>query len=515
MKNLLKTPDELIEYLNIEKLNNDIYRLGKLFTTENGYYFYDTGTGKVIQFEKIIYDILIAFFKNDLYIFNKDILLNLEIKHFFDIAINEHLFQAPDVPMLYQREHYEDLPKQLEDNIQQIILEVTGKCNLRCKYCIYNDSYSENRDFNNENMTWETAKSAIDYLAIHGADEIVIGFYGGEPLLRYDLIKKCIEYSKSILTNKKITYSFTTNCTLLTEEMAQYFSTVDGISIMCSIDGPKDIHDEYRRDFYDEGSFDRAIKGLFTLVTAFEAEGSNSAKNISINSVFTPPFTYEKAKKIYQYFKELSWLPQDVNIQLETVRNGTIKEIQNDPNYKKLSENPIWNLGKSAYLNDSLPPEDKLKDRMFVTAIQSYLINIHKRFISDFPVQNYPFNGCCVPGARRLYINTFGELYLCERIENSPSIGNIQKGIDIQEVFNKYVTEYSNNSIEQCKKCWAIRLCRVCYAECYNNNGIDKDEKLSVCYATRKSIESSLKLYHEIMEKCPDKLDELNHIVTV
>src|SRR5699024_3281095 len=146
-------------------------------------------------------------------------------------------------------------------------------------------------------------------------------------------------------------------------------------------------------------------------------------------------------------------------------------------------------------------PEDKLKDRMFVTAIQSYLINIHKRFISDFPVQNYPFNGCCVPGARRLYINTFGELYLCERIENSPSIGNIQKRIDIQEVFNKYVTEYSNNSIEQCKKCWAIRLCRVCYAECYNNNGIDKDEKLSVCYATRKSIESSLKLYHEIMEK--------------
>lgn len=513
---MIKSTSELLEHLNEEKTQKDITRLGKLFTTEKGYYFYDTGTGKVAQFEKSVYDVLKQLFEDDSYILSLDILGNPEISDFFIASAREHLFQAPNIEMLYQRGHYEELPDQLNGNIQQIILEVTGRCNLRCRYCIYNESYSENRDFNNENMSWDTAKAAIDYLALHGADKVAIGFYGGEPLLNYKLIKQCIEYAKTKLTNKKITYSFTTNCTLLTEEMANYFATVDGIAIMCSIDGPKDIHDEYRRTIHNDGSFDLAIRGLKILVSAFENKISNdSGSSISINGVFTPPFTIQKATRIYDFFHNLDWLPHNVNIQFEPARPGSIQIDDVQAMNQELTENPMWSLGKGSYLFGDLPSQDNLKDRIYVSAVQTSLLNIHKRFISDLPLASFPFNGCCVPGARRLYISTSGSLYLCERIENSPSIGNIETGIDIQTVQKKYVTEYSERSTEDCKKCWALRLCRVCYAECYNDDGLDIEEKRSVCTGTKKTLEASLSLYHQILEECPHKLDELNSLKTV
>lgn len=516
MQNMIKSTSELLEHLNREKSQQNVARLGKLFTTKKSYYFYDTGTGKIAQFEKSVYDVLKQLFEDDSYLLNMDILDDPEVSDFFIASVREHLFQVPKIEMLYQRGHYEELSEQLNGNIQQIILEVTGRCNLRCRYCIYNESYSENRDFNNEDMSWDTAKAAIDYLALHGAEKVAIGFYGGEPLLNYKLIKQCIEYARTKLTNKKVTYSFTTNCTLLTEEMANFFSTIDGMAIMCSIDGPKDVHDEYRRDIHNDGSFDLAIRGLKILVSAFEHKMSyNSGSSISINGVFTPPFTIEKAKRIYEFFHNLDWLPHNVNIQFEPARPGSIQPSDMQIVDQDLAENPMWSLGKNAYLFETLPSQDNLKDRMYISAIQTSLLNIHKRFISDLPLENFPFNGCCVPGARRLYINTSGNLYLCERIENSPSIGNITTGIDIQTVRKKYVAEYSEHSTEDCKSCWALRLCRVCYAECYNDRGVDMAEKQSVCTGTKNTLEASLSLYHQILEECPQKLAELNSLNTV
>ncbi|MFR6166737.1 MAG: hypothetical protein ACLUKE_00745 [Blautia wexlerae] len=60
--------------------------------------------------------------------------------------------------------------------MQQVILEVTGNCNLRCEYCIYNEGYEENRNFNSENMSKETAFVAIDYLTEHGSEEVALAF---------------------------------------------------------------------------------------------------------------------------------------------------------------------------------------------------------------------------------------------------------------------------------------------------------------------------------------------------
>lgn len=510
MNKLIMSREEMINNLNKLLKDGDLERIGKLFSTQNQYYFYDTGTGKVIQIDAEVFEILDDLFKGKRISFPET--YNSNVSEFLEIAIKEHLFQATDVEQLYERNFYEDLPKCVHTKVQQIILEVTGNCNLRCEYCVYNEKYSENRNFNTENMSRETAMAAIDYLAKHGSDEVAVAFYGGEPLLRFDLIKECITYAQKVLCDKKVTYSFTTNCTLMTKEKAEYFASIDGISIMCSIDGPKKIHDEHRKDIHGKGTFDRAIQGLRNLVEAFRGRPMN---RLAINGVFCPPYTVEKAQEIYSFFQQLEWLPKDVGIQFEPVREGSLHIGENDTKTDNIEYvlNPMWILGKNKYSSEELPAEKSRKNWLFLSEIQNALVTVQKRYIYDIPLPNYPFNACCVPGARRIYINTRGEFFLCERIENSPSIGNIKTGIDIEQIKKYYVEEYSKKSIDECKKCWAIRMCRICYAECFDKSGLNMEEKCKLCSMMKRSTEENLILYHELLESSPEKLRDLNQLV--
>ena len=62
---------------------------------------------------------------------------------------------------------YEQIDEIIDNKIQNVTLEVTEKCNLRCKYCIYNESHPEYRAFGHRNMDWEIAKKAVEFLKSH------------------------------------------------------------------------------------------------------------------------------------------------------------------------------------------------------------------------------------------------------------------------------------------------------------------------------------------------------------
>lgn len=92
-------------------------------------------------------------------------------------------------------------------------------------------------------MSFDVAKRAIDdlYKRSHNQEIVNIGFYGGEPLLRFSFIKDCINYAKEIFDKKELTFSMTSNMSLMTQEMANYFATLDNqFVILASIDG--DLH---------------------------------------------------------------------------------------------------------------------------------------------------------------------------------------------------------------------------------------------------------------------------------
>ena len=80
-------------------------------------------------------------------------------------------------------------------------------------------------------MEWDTAKRAIDYTCSHSGEKVAVTFYGGEPLVKFELMKKCIEYSRSIMGDRELSFSFSTNLTLMTREIAKYIASVDGCSV--------------------------------------------------------------------------------------------------------------------------------------------------------------------------------------------------------------------------------------------------------------------------------------------
>ncbi|WP_227060852.1 4Fe-4S cluster-binding domain-containing protein [[Clostridium] scindens] len=87
-----------------------------------------------------------------------------------------------------------------EKKLQQLTLQVTQQCNLRCEYCIYSGIYDGNRTHANKRMNFEVARKAIDFFLEHSIEtsDVVIGFYGGEPLLEFELIRRCIICSNQI-----------------------------------------------------------------------------------------------------------------------------------------------------------------------------------------------------------------------------------------------------------------------------------------------------------------------------
>ncbi|WP_352422650.1 radical SAM protein [Proteiniphilum sp.] len=135
-------------------------------------------------------------------------------------------------------------------NSRQLIFEVTSRCNLQCEYCGYGELYNTRRLNPSKNMNFSLAKSMIDYLVPFWSEEslkheypkLFIGFYGGEPLVNFKLIKRTIDYINSISPKPKrnICYTMTTNATLLEKHME--YLVDNKFKLLISLDGDEIAH---------------------------------------------------------------------------------------------------------------------------------------------------------------------------------------------------------------------------------------------------------------------------------
>jgi len=132
-------------------------------------------------------------------------------------------------------------------------LNITHNCNLRCKYCYAGDKV-------NRPMDAATAKQAIDFLADQADGGCVVTFFGGEPLLEFDLIRKIVEYSRD-KHDRRVQFRMSTNGTLIRPHVLDYFKE-NGLYFVLSIDGSKPQHD-LNRSFADHrGSYESIMRHL-------------------------------------------------------------------------------------------------------------------------------------------------------------------------------------------------------------------------------------------------------------
>lgn len=497
----------------IEKLKgkNSFGRLGKTFKTSKNYYFYDTGTGKVAAIQEDMYIVLNALFKNkkltDLIDnpFSVETLCKIVEEVFYYIK-KEKILMAK-VPETFVNNATIGIEQMLQNAMNSITLELTEKCNLRCKYCIYNPSHPSFREFGKKDMSVDTAKRAIDFLKEHSSNEksIRIGFYGGEPLIRYDLIKEVVLYSEEKFVDKELTFSLTSNGCLLNQEMADFFVEHD-INVVFSLDGPQEIHDENRILVDGTGSFKLTIRGIEILTTTYKKVGK--IPNIGINIVTSPPDYGKKYMRIQEFLDSCEWFGEHVAVTCSTVDYGVAEEEYRLPQSDEEESRRVQIYDPLDKWSKEYSSENRklFSEPTFVKG----LLRIHRRTLTKEPVEDYWMNGCCVPGGRKAYITVDGNILPCERVGTTPFLGNIWNGFDIEKIRKNYIEDYINNSIPKCRECWAVNLCSLCYMNLYDADKIHPSYRNIECIQERMHIENDLIRYHTILETNPDYLDELD-----
>jgi len=166
---------------------------------------------------------------------------------------------SPDEAALLSGAVIDGLSSRRLPPIREIELILTRNCDHRCDYCFVEGKEGESR------MDEETALRAVDFLFTlsRGADALKILFFGGEPLLEFELIKKITEYArlKADDENREVRFDMTTNGTLIDEEKAAFLAS-HRIRVLLSIDGNRSTHDRHRITRDGSSSYEKIAAGI-------------------------------------------------------------------------------------------------------------------------------------------------------------------------------------------------------------------------------------------------------------
>lgn len=373
-----------------------------------------------------------------------------------------------------------------ERKLQQLILQVTQQCNLRCEYCAYSGIYEGNRTHSSKRMSFETAKKAIDFFFDHSVEnsEVAIGFYGGEPLLEFDLITKCVEYIKEKNEGKNILLGMTTNGTLLEGKRAEFLAE-NRFSIGISLDGSKKEHDACRKFPDGSGSFDLVMDHVKQLEERYPDYVKDCVK------FFTTVNPYMDLGCVLEYFNASDVINNDAILFNNMVSVGLKDEVSYQESY--------FQVRSYEYIKTLFSMIGKL-DRKYVSrltaesrgrAVRRWK-SLHKK-TEIGPVEYQA--GPCMPGILRLFVRYDGSFFPCERVNENLDyyqIGSVDDGFYLDRMKN--LLNIGKLTEEECKNCWNLRNCIMCsnQIEFHGNERPCKKDKLEVCKRNKRDTEFEL-----------------------
>jgi uncharacterized protein len=150
-----------------------------------------------------------------------------------------------------------------EPGIHVVAKPIGPLCNLNCEYCFYLEKQALFGAGEKYPMPDEVLSRFItNYIGSQPTPVVEFVWQGGEPtLLGVDFFKRVIGLQRPFVGTKTITNSLQTNGTLLTDEWCDFLKK-NNFMVGISLDGPKEVHDRYRRDHEGNGTFDRVMRGL-------------------------------------------------------------------------------------------------------------------------------------------------------------------------------------------------------------------------------------------------------------
>lgn len=359
--------------------------------------------------------------------------------------------------------------KKRQGVLKAICLHVAHDCNLACKYCFAGKGeYDGPKGL----MSFETGKRALDFLVEQSGTRhnLEVDFFGGEPLLNWDVCEKLVEYGRSIEKkyNKNFRFTVTTNGVLLNDEIMDFCNKEMG-NVVLSLDGRKETHDRLRITRKNTGSYDMIIDKFKKFAQ------SRNQKDYYMRGTYThfnTDFSKDVIHMADEGFKELSIEP----VVCDPSEDYALKE----------SDLPVLKEQYEILANEMLRRYRKGNGFTFY----HYMIDLDAG-----PCIVKRVSGCGV-GTEYMAVTPDGELYPCHQFVGDEKflLGDIWNGVK-----NKNVLEQFENcnvySHKECKDCFAKLYCSGgCAANAYHSTGSVSGVYEFGCELHRKRIECAVML---------------------
>ncbi len=445
-------------------MNNKPYI--KLLKTPLGKYFYDVNKNSIVNISEEVYDYLKSDIEDEKP--TEKVAEQLEKLKSKGYLSNRRV-KVVKHPLTDEAEYH------IDNKCSKLVLQITQNCNFRCSYCPYTTSdFYTTRTHSSKRMKEEVAMRAIEFLAEHSrcSEMVSIGFYGGEPLLEFELMKKLVDYADELFIGKRLSYTITTNGSLLTDEIMSFLEE-HNFDLMLSIDGTKKAHDRNRKFAANgKGTFDTIEQNLKNV---YKTHTDYFLKNVTVNSVIDPRFSaneyYELENKdeMYRAVRMRRTLIDDGN---NVTKHGV------DDKYT-FESNVVQFKALMSLINRY--PKEKLNKSIVNNELVAKEMADHYLQPQDMMPEVSAPSGPCVPG-NKLFVDVDGVIHLCEKVSETSKafvLGNIYDGFDYKNV--KKLLNIGALTADACKNCFAFNLCTVCQKECSSGDELSDDIKREAC----------------------------------
>ena len=354
------------------------------------------------------------------------------------------------------------------DVVKALCLHVAHTCNLNCDYCFASQGkYHGDRAL----MSFEVGKQALDFLMDHSGTRrnLEVDFFGGEPLMNWDVVKRLVQYARSVEKERGKNFRFTLTTTgMLVDDDANHFANREISNVVLSVDGRKEINDRTRVDYQGRGSYDRIVPKFQKLVAA------RGGKNYYMRGTFThanPDFT----KDLFHMADDLGF----TELSMEPVVCAPDDPAALTPEDLEIVKNQYEILAK-----DMLRREKEGKPITFY----HYMLDL-----TGGPCVYKRISGCG-SGTEYMAVTPWGDLYPCHQFvgEESYKLGDVWNGVTntaLREQF-RACNAYAR---PDCADCWAKLYCSGgCAANAYHATGSIRGVYQAGCDLFRKRIECAI-----------------------
>ena len=435
----------------------------------------DSCSGAIHVVDEVAYDIIAMIKEKDTQAIVDEIMA--VYGHREDVTEEEVRLCIEDVEALiaagklYTPDTFEDMAGTFKersgDVVKALCLHVAHTCNLTCDYCFASQGkYHGDRAL----MSFEVGKQALDFLMDNSGTRhnLEVDFFGGEPLMNWDVVKQLVEYARSVEKErgKNFRFTLTTNGMLIDDDVIE-FSNREMSNVVLSLDGRKEINDLKRVDYSGNGSYDRIVPKFQKMV---EARGG---KNYYMRGTFThanPDFTNDVFHMADLGFKELSMEP--------------VVCAPGDP--AALTKEDL-EIVKEQY---EILAKDMIRRNKEGNPITFYHYMLD---LTEGPCIYKRISGCG-SGTEYMAVTPWGDLYPCHQFvgEEKFKLGDVWNGVTNNQLREEF-RSCNAYARPDCADCWAKHYCSGgCAANAYHAAGSILGVYEDGCDLFRKRIECAI-----------------------